>query len=152
METKDQRRQRKLGQLIAATAGGMDAIATAADINPAYLQQIVKGVLLPAKRDGSRSPRSLGDTAAEKIEDAMRLGRGWFDGNAPMPGDTHTSQDTTAWPFETLTIAQWQLLPKESRALVENMALHLVQSLKQTAEEAAPAKQYTPPTRAYASR
>jgi phage repressor protein C with HTH and peptisase S24 domain len=77
METNAERRRRKLAEL--CQSRGLKAVADRADLNPATLDQIIKGVLLPPKKDGSRSPRSLGDEAARKIEDAESLGLGWFD-------------------------------------------------------------------------
>ena len=144
METKDTRRKRKLGLLIAATDGGLEAIAIKAEINPAYLQQIVKGVLLPPKKDGTRSPRALGDSAAEKIEDAYKLGRGWFDSPQVMPNARGVSEPPApyagaTWPFKGVSPDQWARLSPESCALVEAMALQLLaihgvpSSTKQTA-------------------
>ncbi len=77
METSSERRRRKLAELCAQR--GLKPVAMRAGLSPATLDQIIKGVLLPPKRDGSRTPRSLGDEAARKIEDAESLGRGWFD-------------------------------------------------------------------------
>lgn len=77
METSAERRRRKLAQL--CEQKGLRAVAARAGVSAASLDQIIKGVLLPPKKDGSRSPRSLGDDAARRIEDAERLGRGWFD-------------------------------------------------------------------------
>lgn len=103
METKSDRRLRKLRQL-ADQHGGLRAIADKAKVSAASLDQIVKGVPLPPKKDGSRSPRSLGDSAAHAIEDAFQLGRGWFDSETPPSGgvpalphgaDTHVLTDTS---------------------------------------------------------
>lgn len=159
METKDTRRRRKLELLIAGTPGGMDAIATAAQINPAYLSQIVKGVLLPPKKDGSRSPRALGDAAAEKIEDAYHLGRGWFDSNLPLPGATGVAEPTpsyASWPFTALTQKQWAALGPQSRAMIEALALQLLtaqdNNTSNTIGATTHTKQAAPPTRAYAAR
>lgn len=79
METNADRRRRKLIGL--CNKHGLKVVADAAGLNPDGLDQIIKGVLLPPKKDGSRSPRKLGDDAAGKIEDAPALGlwRGWFD-------------------------------------------------------------------------
>lgn len=78
METRSERRYRKLIGLC-EKHGGYACVAAAAGLNPASLDQIIKKVLLPPKKDGSQSPRSLGDPAAHAIEDAFNLGRGWFD-------------------------------------------------------------------------
>lgn len=77
METNAERRRRKLTQLCGER--GLKNIAYRAELNPATLDQIIKGVMLPPKKDGSRSQRNLGDEAARRIEDAEGLGRGWFD-------------------------------------------------------------------------
>lgn len=74
METRAERRLRKLRTLASDTPGGIRALADVAGLNWQTLDQILKGVQLP-----SGNPRSLGDRAARSIEDAMRLGRGWFD-------------------------------------------------------------------------
>lgn len=76
METNADRRKRKLTEL--CQAKGIKKVAERAGLNHATLDQIIKGVLLPPKKDGSRRPRSLGDDAARKIEDAEGLGLGWF--------------------------------------------------------------------------
>ncbi|MBA3590362.1 hypothetical protein [Methylibium sp.] len=77
METGDQRRKRKLADLCAEH--GLAEVASKAGASIAYLDQILKGRLLPAKKDGSRSPRSLGDAVARTIEERFGLGLGWFD-------------------------------------------------------------------------
>lgn len=132
METKDQRRKRKLELLIAATDGGMEAIAVEAKLNPAYLQQILKGSLLPAKKDGTRSPRALGDAAAEAIEDAYNLGRGWFDSPQTLPAkagqtaeEPRPAYKVAPWPFLSVTAAQYETLRPASKALIEQMILQL---------------------------
>jgi hypothetical protein len=78
METNAERRRRKLIELC-KKHGGYTAVAEKAGVTPATLDQVIKGVLLPAKQDGSRSPRALGNANAHAIEDAFGLGRGWFD-------------------------------------------------------------------------
>ena len=77
METNDERWRRKLTDL--EREHGLDRLAEVADMNPAYITQIIKGTKLPAKKDGSRSERSLGDTAARSIERGLSLERGWLD-------------------------------------------------------------------------
>ena len=81
METTAERRKRKLADLAQrfAAQGGLTHLAIQADVNPAYLDQISKGVLLKPKKDGTRSPRQVGDELARKLEDAFKLGTGWFD-------------------------------------------------------------------------
>lgn len=77
METNAERRRRKLAELCATR--GLKSVAERSGLSAASLDQIIKKVLLPPKKDGSRTARSLGDEAARKIEDAEGLGRGWLD-------------------------------------------------------------------------
>lgn len=77
METNTQRRTRKLIKL--CESSGTKNIAERSGLSVLYLDQIIKGVLLPVKKDGTRSERRLGDDAARKIEQAEGLGHGWFD-------------------------------------------------------------------------
>lgn len=103
METNDERRKRKLRQL--SEAHGLDALAEAAGLKgPESLDQILKGVLLPKKTDGTQSPRSLGDDSARKIELALNLGRGWFDED---------------WPFPMVDRTRWERLTPELRGYVQ---------------------------------
>jgi len=78
METCSERRKRKLLEL-AQEKGGLKVLAADCGLSYGSLDQIVKGVPLPAKADGSRKERSLGDDAARSIEARYNLGRGWFD-------------------------------------------------------------------------
>lgn len=77
METNAERRRKKLADLCAQR--GLKQVAERAGLSAASLDQIIKGVLLPPRKDGTRNPRNLGDDAARKIEDAEGLGLGWFD-------------------------------------------------------------------------
>lgn len=148
METKDARRTRKLGLLIDATDGGLEAVAIASQTNPAYPKQIVKGVLLPMKRDGTRSARALGDAAAEAIEDAYHLGRGWFDSPQGLPGKDRVARETDPkydlgnWP--TLE-SQYRRLKPESQELVRSLILQLLDAQR-------PAEKYTGPEKRSAAR
>jgi phage repressor protein C with HTH and peptisase S24 domain len=74
METRKERRLRKLKWLVDNTPGGVKEVAAKADLNYQTLTQIIKGVRLP-----SGNPRSVGDPVAGAIESAFGLGRGWFD-------------------------------------------------------------------------
>ncbi|WP_336695660.1 S24 family peptidase [Delftia acidovorans] len=85
MESRSERRKRKLQLLCDAAPGGIKAVADAAQMNYQSLQQILAGTLLPPKKDGSRTPKSLGDKAAEALEDELGLGKGWFDNDVPLP-------------------------------------------------------------------
>lgn len=78
METCSERRKRKLIEL-ASEKGGLRSVAADCGVNYASLDQVVKGVPLPPKADGSRSERSLGDDTARIIEKRYGLERGWFD-------------------------------------------------------------------------
>ena len=78
METASSRRKRRLQELCDAH-GGFAAVAEKAKVSGPTLDQILKGTLLPPKKDGTRSERSLGAALAAKIEGAFNLPRGWFD-------------------------------------------------------------------------
>ena len=77
MEAGWERRRRKLERLVSLY--GKTSIAAQAGLNSAFLDQVLKEVLLPAKADGTRSPRKLGDQAARRIEAALALPRNWLD-------------------------------------------------------------------------
>jgi len=109
METSSERRRRKLTDLCAAS-GSYVAVARAAGLSPVYLDQIIKGVLLPPKQgDGTRTPRTLGDTAARAIEGALALERGWFDNN---------DLDLEMTPREIQLIGYFRELDIRSQSLV----------------------------------
>jgi hypothetical protein len=112
VETISDRRRRKLEALAHAhrAKGGLAYIAETADVSVASLDQIIKGVLLPAKADGPRSPRSLGSATARQIEAAMKLGDGWFD--AP--------DDASSLAPDALAIAEaFDALPMDSASALE---------------------------------
>lgn len=91
METASERRLRKLMALAADPArGGIRGIASRARINYQTLDQIIKGIPHPPKKDGTQSPRNVGNSVARKIEAGEQLGDGWFDADdvatpAPPP-------------------------------------------------------------------
>lgn len=87
METCSERRKRKLVEL-AREKGGLKTLATDCGLSHAALDQIVKGVPLPPKADGTRSERSLGDDAARSIEKRYGLERGWFDSDQAAASTT----------------------------------------------------------------
>jgi hypothetical protein len=87
METCSERRKRKLAEL-AQEKGGLKVLAADCGLSYGSLDQILKGVPLPPKADGSRSERSLGDDAARSIEMRYGLERGWFDSDPTPAADT----------------------------------------------------------------
>jgi len=102
METASDRRLRKLRELCDAN-GGPKAVGKAAGVSGDGLDQVLKGVLLPAKQDGTRSPRTLGDATARKIEAAYRKPRGWFDTEDGAPA-------VASLPFRDLDPFEVQLV------------------------------------------
>ena len=118
METSDERRKRRLASLC-EQHGGVRAVAELSGVAWATLDQILKGTLLPAKGDGTRSPRALGDANARAIEDAMDLGRGWFD-----------------WPFDAVDFKSYDALNDTQRGYVQ---AHMVAAIKEcSAKQAKP--------------
>ena len=81
MVTNAQLRKGKLQHLAdeCAGLGGIMHIAVLAECNPGTLDQILKGVLLKPRQDGTRTPRSLGNALARKIERVFNMPEGWFD-------------------------------------------------------------------------
>lgn len=108
MEAKDTRRTRKLKQLCEEN-GGVRAVAERAGLGWEGLDQILKGTLLPKKADGTRSARALGDPAAEAIEDAFDLGRGWFD-----------------WPFDLIDHRRYWRLTEAQRVIAQDRMLEQI--------------------------
>lgn len=83
-ETAQERRRRKLAWLCEKLSLGK--VAELSGVHPAYLDQIIKGVLLPAKEDGTRNPRGLGNAKARAIETTVPgLYVGWFDAPDEQP-------------------------------------------------------------------
>jgi hypothetical protein len=101
METSDERRKRRLARLC-EQYGGVREVAELSGVAWATLDQILKGTLLPAKGDGTRSPRALGDANARAIEDALLLGRGWFD-----------------WPFDSVDFRAYAALSEVEKGYVQ---------------------------------
>jgi hypothetical protein len=102
MDTNDEVRRRRLERLCRETPGGLTGVAALADVSRASLDQILKRVLLPAREGGVRSPRSLGDLAARKIESALDLAPGWLD-----------------WPFDAVDFASYTILTDLDRGAVQ---------------------------------
>lgn len=92
METASERRKRKL-QWVIANHGGLPAVAKAANLSQAALDQILKGTLLPPKADGTQSQKGLGSAAARALEQAFSLGKGWFDAPDAAPATSVTVGD-----------------------------------------------------------
>ena len=113
METNSERRRRKLAEICAEK--GIKEVAESAGLNWASLDQVIKKELLPPKKDGTRSPKNLGNEAARKIEAAQNLGIGWFDAaptelktsvaytNEPAPSAWHTTPTSLESALQTLS-------------------------------------------------
>lgn len=115
MDTNDHIRRRRLEQLC-LQEGGVRAVAEKANMKWEALDQVLKGVLLPAKSDGTRSPRGLGDPLARKLEEAYDLGIGWFD-----------------WPFEGVDFKKWSRLDPFQRAFVQGqLDIAITEALQKT--------------------
>ena len=82
--------------------GGVKAVAEMAGLGWEGLDQILKKTPLPRKKDGTASYRALGDLAAQAIEDALNLGRGWFD-----------------WPLEAVDFVRYWALAPQDRAYAQ---------------------------------
>ena len=139
METCPERRRRKLGELC-PTFGGLAVIAEKALLNPVYLDQILKGTLLPPKKgDGTRTPRTLGDSAARAIEGALGLERGWLDND-------HLDLEMT--PRELQLIGYFRELDARSQGLVLEYIREAASRQNAVQEQIAAALQHTPRERA----
>jgi hypothetical protein len=117
MDTNEEVRRRRLQQLCEAN-GGVRAVATKAKLNWQSLDQVIKGVLLPAKANGTRSPRALGTDNARTIEAAFSLAPGWLD-----------------WPFDHVDFHLWVKLDDFQRAFVEGQISGI---LREAADKAVP--------------
>lgn len=103
MDTNDEIRLQRLRQLCRETEGGVRAVAEKAKVkNWQTLDQIIKRVELPTKKDGTTSKRNLGTWLARQIEEKLDLGEGWFD-----------------WPFEGVDFKAWQALNEAQRIYVQ---------------------------------
>lgn len=102
MDTNDEVRRRRLERLCRETPGGLTGVAERAGVSRASLDQILKRVLLPAGKNGTQNPRSLGDLAARKIESAHGLPPGWLD-----------------WPFDAVTYESYAILTDLDRGAVQ---------------------------------
>lgn len=115
MDTNDEVRRRRLERLCKDEKCSLVEIAGKAGLSWASLDQIQKRVLLPAKDDGSRSARSLGDIAARKIEAAYELPAGWLD-----------------WPFEAVDYASYVALSDIDKGAAQARMMAAIESTLQT--------------------
>lgn len=112
MDTNDEIRLQRLRQLCRETEGGVRAVAAQARVkNWQTLDQIIKRVALPEKKDGTASSRNLGTWLARQIEERLDLGEGWFD-----------------WPFEGVDFKQWKALNEAQRAYVQGRLIEAIQA------------------------
>jgi hypothetical protein len=119
METSAQRRRRKLDKLC-QDKGGYKAVAKKAHLNPASLDQILKGVMGEPRKDGTRKERGLGDAATHAIEDAYGLGRGWFD--SPEMAEAKPASDPVSADHRVLI----SMLTAEELAYMQALAVALL--------------------------
>lgn len=123
-ETASERRKRKLIDL--CNTHGLQHVASESKVSAAYLDQIIKGALLPEKSDGSRSQRNVGDPLARKIEDGMGFATGWFD----------LSEGAGDWDAETIAVAdQFQKMDAALRKRFRMLLLIAESGNERTAEE-----------------
>lgn len=118
METSDERRKRKLKWLCASEGRSIESVAEVADVSPEAIDQIIKGTLLPKKKDGTQSARNLGDPVARKIELALNLGRGWFDA------------DDLAWPFPKIERKRFEDLEPDQRIEIQGVVRDRIESFE----------------------
>jgi hypothetical protein len=137
VETNNERRLRKLTNLCSAH-GGPAAVAKRSGLNPASLRQILNGIELPRKLDGSRSERGLGDPAARAIEEAYDLGRGWFDNDEV--GKMEPRELQLIGLFRELDEALQRIVVDNVREVVEERA-RMVERMRRPT----PAFKVTPP-------
>lgn len=88
---------------------GADQIAAKAELSADYLDQIVKKRLLPKKADGSRSPRTLAEEAARKIERGLGLAVGWLD-----------------WPLDGVPLTSYYSLTERERGALEARIVDMI--------------------------
>lgn len=87
-------------------------VAKQSGLSPAYLDQIVKGVLLPPKKDGTRSARHLADKAARQIESGLGLTEGWLD-----------------WPIDAIDPSLYYSLSEKEKGALEFEMKKLIDSI-----------------------
>lgn len=132
METNAERRRKKLETF--CNERGLKAVAEAAGLNWQYIDQAIKKTLLPAKKDGTRGYRKMSDEAFEKIEDAFKLGRGWFDG---MGDKTPSAAPPPAAASLAETLIQLGQVIAASDKLTRAQIKPILDQLLETPEQAA---------------
>jgi hypothetical protein len=110
METAGDRRRRKLAAL--CEEHGRDNVARLSGTNPFTLDQVIKGVRLPPKKDGTRGVRNLGHAAARAIEEAFQLPIGWFDQPDEPAGTPSSAALAVGETYDKMTRAQQELFLK----------------------------------------
>lgn len=95
--------------------GGLVFVADRAECSSEYLQQVLYGRLLPAKRDGIREPRQLGRPTSRKIETKLNLGNGWLDRDEPVPGSAFAPRTADSPRIFGTSGAQGQSIREERK-------------------------------------
>ena len=122
MNTNDEVRRRRLARLCKDIDGGLIAVAENAGLSPAYLDQIMKRVLLPERADGTRSARALSDQAARQIEVAHGVTPGWLD-----------------WPLEAVDFEDYSALSDLDKGAVQARMMAAIEDrLQNSAYEGVP--------------
>jgi hypothetical protein len=125
-------------------AGGIDVLADAAQVSKKYLEQILTG--FQGKKD--KNPRSVGNTLAEKLSEAIGEPAGWMDQPHPedweaadreaygtsAPGSEKHARVANArfatsaepWPFSNVPYARIANLTPSQRREVETALLAAV--------------------------
>jgi hypothetical protein len=112
MDTNDEVRRRRLERLCKETLGGLVTVAQNAGQSWAALDQILKRVELPPKKDGTRSAKALGDAAARSIESAHGLPEGWLD-----------------WPLDAVDYSKYAKLSDIDKGAVQARMMDAIANL-----------------------
>jgi hypothetical protein len=145
LETNDERRLRKLNELINGLGGGTEGrveLARRAGVNETYVRQIVAGTPTPKRPSRSDKPedakeerkRSVGDDMARKIEAGMGLPRGWMDNDPPpqvgAAGD-HLTVPLVLEIVDTLALRFDQMREPVSHGMFATVVRGAVASIKE---------------------
>ena len=127
-------------------AGGIDVLADAAQVSKKYLEQILTG--FQGKKD--KNPRSVGNTLAEKLSEAIGESAGWMDQPHPEAWEAADQEaygtsssassseksarvanarfatSTEPWPFSNVPYARIASLTPSQRREVETALLAAV--------------------------